>query len=82
MQPDRDRSAALGNTRCGRATRLGELLRLYRAAKGVTLRELALDIGIDHTMLSRLERYDAHMRADTFTKILAWLLESDRHQER
>ena len=58
-----------------RMTRLGELLRLYRATHGVVgVRALARDIGISSATLSRIERgkaFDLH----TWNKLVHWLVQ-------
>lgn len=69
----------------GRMTRLGELLRLYRAVHQQTVRECADEIGIHFATLNRFERTDGGMTADSFMKILIWLLSpspkaSDRNE--
>lgn len=55
-------------------TRLGELLRLYRAVHGLGVREVAAEIGIHYATLSRFERTDTGMTAEHLMKLLAWLL--------
>lgn len=62
--------------RIGRATRLGEMLRLYRTVRGESLRDLAPQIGIGHATLMRIETGQA-MDADTLLKLWAWLLQDD-----
>jgi transcriptional regulator with XRE-family HTH domain len=57
-------------------TRLGDLLRLYRAAKGLTVRELAPTIGISPSTLHRIERGHA-IDAATLLRVLTWLLATE-----
>ena len=53
-------------------TRLGEMIRLYRTVRGVTLRALARDIGIGHATLARIE-HGYPFDADTLLKLLHWM---------
>lgn len=55
-------------------TRLGELLRLYRAVHGQSIRECADEIGVHFSSLARFERTNAGMSAEHFLKIMNWLL--------
>ncbi len=59
-----------------RQTRLGEMLRLYRAVKGASLRDIAPAIGIGHATLMRIETGQA-IDADTLLKVWAWMLASE-----
>lgn len=63
-------------------TRLGELLRLYRAVHGLTVRQVAEEIGVHYATLSRFERTDTGMTADSFLKVLSWLLAAPRERSR
>lgn len=56
-----------------RVTNFGEMLRLYRTVRGITLRQLAPDIGIGHATLLRIEGGRA-MDAATLLKLWAWML--------
>src|SRR5688572_10213780 len=58
----------------GDMTKLGELIRLYRAVHAQSVRECANEIGIHHTTLNRYERFEHGLSAHTFMKILIWLL--------
>ncbi len=60
-----------------RKTRLGEMLRLYRTVRGVSLRQLAPQIGTSPATLMRIETGQA-MDADTLLKLWTWLLAEDR----
>lgn len=70
-----DRPTTL-DTRITHRTRLGEMLRLYRMVRGLTLRGVAPDIGIAHATLMRIEKGQA-FDADTLLKLWAWLLMAD-----
>lgn len=56
-------------------TRLGEMLRLYRAVHSKSIRQCADEIGVHYATLNRFENTDAGMTADSFLKILIWLLQ-------
>jgi transcriptional regulator with XRE-family HTH domain len=53
--------------------RLGHVLRVYRQAERLSLRELASDIGIDHNTLSRLERGDGEHGIELWIIVTNWL---------
>jgi transcriptional regulator with XRE-family HTH domain len=53
-------------------TPLGEMLTLYRAAYGLSGRELAPLIGISNPTLNRIERGE-QCDVQTFLRLLAWL---------
>ena len=55
-----------------RQTHLGEMLRLYRMVRGMTLRQLAPQIGISTATLMRIE-YGQAFDAVTLLKLWAWL---------
>ena len=55
-------------------TRLGEMLRIYRAAKNWTLREVGAAIGITAPTLMRIEQ-GRQMDAATMLKVWTWLLQ-------
>ena len=55
-----------------RRTPLGEMLTLYRAAHGLTVRELAPIVGISYPTLNRIERGE-QCDVATFLKLVAWL---------
>ena len=55
-------------------TRLGILLRLYRAHRDQNVRDTAAEIGISAATLSRVER-GHECDVDTLLKLLAWLRE-------
>lgn len=59
--------------RIKRPTRLGEMLRLYRTVGGLSLRELAPEIGISSATLMRIETGQA-FDADTLLKLWTWML--------
>lgn len=53
--------------------RLSELIRIYRAVKGVGVRELAKEIGVTASTLNRVERgYPCESRV--LSAILRWML--------
>lgn len=53
-------------------THIGEMLTLYRAAHGLSGRELAPQIGISHATLNRIERGE-QCDVPTFLRLVAWL---------
>ncbi len=53
-------------------TRLGEMLRLYRTVRQLSLREIAPDIGISAATLMRIEAGQAYDAA-TLLKLWTWL---------
>ena len=53
--------------------RLGNVLRKWRRAEDIGVREAAKQIGISHGTLSRIERGEP-MEGLTLIKILIWLL--------
>jgi transcriptional regulator with XRE-family HTH domain len=53
--------------------KLGLILRKYRAIQELTVRELAADIGIHFTALSRVENGDS-VDAQNLMKIFNWLV--------
>lgn len=59
--------------RIKRQTRFGEMLRLYRTVNGLSLREIAPQIGISHATLMRIETGQA-FDAETLLKLWAWML--------
>lgn len=56
-----------------RTSHFGEMLTLYRAARRLTVRDLAPQMGISIATLSRIERGQS-MDADTMLKLWAWML--------
>lgn len=54
-------------------TRLGEMLRLWRTVRQMTLREVAPSIGISHSTLLRLEQ-GKPCDLPSWLKVQAWLL--------
>lgn len=52
--------------------RIGEVIRRWRRASDIGLREAAAEIGVSHGTLSRIER-DEEMTGETMAKLLAWL---------
>lgn len=76
------RQSSRGTTRlAGRIrhrTRLGEMLRLYRTVRGLTLREVAPAIGIGHATLMRIEVGES-FDAATFLKLWTYLLAEEAH---
>jgi len=54
--------------------RLGEILRKWRIVQERTVRDLAGEIGISPSTLSRIERGEV-MDAMTFMQLLGWLTE-------
>lgn len=59
-----------------RPTRLGEMLRLYRTVRGVSLRDLAKDTGVGHATLMRIEHGQA-FDVETFMALWRWLLSEE-----
>jgi transcriptional regulator with XRE-family HTH domain len=57
-------------------TRLGGMFWFYRTVRGLSLRDLAPQIGIGHATLMRIEQGQA-FDADTLLKLWAWLLAED-----
>jgi transcriptional regulator with XRE-family HTH domain len=55
--------------------RLGNILRKWRRAEDIGIREAAKMIGVSHGTLSRIERGEK-MDADTLVKILRWLFDA------
>lgn len=53
-------------------TRLGSLIKIWRATQGVNIRSLAVEIGLSAATLSRIER-GHEMDARSFVKIMQWL---------
>jgi transcriptional regulator with XRE-family HTH domain len=62
--------------RIHRQTRLGEMLRLYRTVRHLTLRRMAPDIGIGYATLARIEMGEA-FDAETLLKLWTWLLATE-----
>lgn len=58
---------------------IGEVMLKYRQSKGLGVREVALQIGISHGTLSRVERGEK-MEGDTLAKMLRWLLAANRKE--
>lgn len=52
------------------------MLRLYRKDARRSVREFAEEIGVPPATLHRAERDSASIGAQTFVRILAWMLES------
>ena len=53
---------------------LGQLIKAYRKDNAVSLRKLALEIGMDYTVLSRFENGETTgLTIDNFHKILLWV---------
>lgn len=63
--------------RIKRQTRLGEMLRLYRTVRSLSLRDIAPQIGIGPATLMRIEIGQA-FDADTLLKLWTWLLMEDK----
>ena len=53
--------------------KLGELIKEYRYATRTGIRDLAREIGVSHSTLSRFER-GYSIDSDTLKKILLWVL--------
>lgn len=58
--------------RIPRPTRLGEMLRLYRTVNSRTLREVAVQIGLSHGTLWRIET-GQEMEATALLRLWQWL---------
>lgn len=56
-------------------TFLPEAVRMWRSIENVTLRDLAKEIGITHTVLHRFET-NKEINAENFRKILRWMLDN------
>lgn len=54
--------------------KLGDVIRKWRRAEDIGVREAAKLIGISHGTLSRIERGEK-MDGDTLAKILKWLMQ-------
>lgn len=54
--------------------RLGEVIRCYRKMKDLELKELAKDMGINRTALSRLEAAEGMPGASVLVRVMVWLL--------
>jgi transcriptional regulator with XRE-family HTH domain len=63
-------------------TRLGAMLRLYRAARGLGVRELAPEIGTSAATLSRIERGHAMDATTTMLRLMHWMSERDERPTR
>lgn len=53
--------------------RIGKVLQAYRDKERLSLRDLAMDIGIDPTTLHRLERGDNTADLQTWLIVTNWL---------
>jgi transcriptional regulator with XRE-family HTH domain len=62
--------------RIRRQTRLGEMLRLYRTVRNLSLRDVAPVIGTSPATLMRIETGQA-FDADTLLKLWTWMLASE-----
>jgi transcriptional regulator with XRE-family HTH domain len=51
---------------------INQMLALYRAQNGYTVRELAKRLGIDYSALSRIE-HGRRVDAETQIKLIAWV---------
>ena len=58
-------------------TRLGEMFRFYRTVRGLSLRDVALRIGIAPATLMRIEHGQA-FDANTLLKLWSWMLTEDK----
>jgi len=56
--------------------RLGEVLRKWRRAADIGIREAAEQVGISASTMSRIERGEA-MDGKTLAKVLMWLVEEE-----
>lgn len=53
---------------------LGQLIEAWRKERGMSLRELAKVIGVDHVSLTRFESGDSNeIKFDNYHKILMWI---------
>jgi len=59
-----------------RPTRLGEMFRLHRTVRGLSLRDAAAQIGIGHATLMRIETGQA-FDAETLLKLWSWMLAAE-----
>lgn len=55
---------------------IGKVIRGYRKAEGLSVRDLAKEIGVEHTVLWRFESGRA-VRTALWVKIVKWLLTSE-----
>lgn len=62
-------------------TRLGEMLRLYRAVHDLTVRDVAKQIGVHYSTLSRFERTDTGMTAEHLLRLMQWMLSASDASE-
>lgn len=59
-----------------RPTRLGEMLRLYRTVRGLSLRDVGHTTGISAPTLMRIE-YGQSFDVETLFKLWRWFLEAE-----
>lgn len=55
---------------------IGELLKLWMAVEGIKVRDLAAEIGVSASTVSRITRGES-MDAATMLKLIRWLFEGD-----
>ena len=53
--------------------KIGQLLDCWLEKKDLSHRQLAKEIGMDHTVLFRITKEDREMDGKTMMKLLAWL---------
>lgn len=73
MSRNKDRPSTL----VGGTNRIGEMVRMYRTMRNMTMRDLAKDIGIAHATVMRIEHgkaFDTH----TLLKVLHWALDKPK----
>ena len=62
------------------ATRLGEALRLYLAAKQIEQLKVALAIGTSQSTVTRFLQGKNMPDAATMARLVVWLLDDDEHR--
>lgn len=53
---------------------LGEVIKRWREAEGLGVREFAVTIGVTHNTISRMERGE-NIDGETLAKVLTWLVQ-------
>lgn len=53
--------------------KLADLIRMWRASRNITSRELAAEIGVSHSTVLRIEQ-NKQVDGDSLAKLLIWLI--------
>lgn len=61
----------------GKRVRFGRVLKVYRAWREITTRELASEIGISASTICRIETGKGQPDGPTAVKLFAWLLSEE-----